>query len=1005
MKRILLAITALLTMVGSALAADGITVGNVTVEKGGSATLSFELVNTDHDYTGVEFLIELVDGLSFELNNKGKIKVTKGDRLDGEDFTLSVADQGNNKYKVLGYYTDGSSIPEKSGELFSLKLLASADAAKGSKACKLSDILFSTPDEQGITPADVNFTINVTGLSITAKDYSRQYGEANPTFDYTVEGGTVTGTPLLTCEATAKSPVGTYPIVVSQGSVTNSGVAFTNGTLTVTKAPLTIKAKSCTITRGDALPQFELSYEGFKNGETNSVLTSQPVVSCAATAMSQPGVYDITVSGAGAQNYEISYVAGTLTINKRYYSVTVNSTDPEKGTVSTSLSSTTVEEGTQITLTATPKTGYHFVKWSDGTTTNPYKFTATANVSLSAEFAPNQYKMTFVLDNGEADVEKTQDYGTELTAPADLQRTGYTFKGWSPEVPATVPAEDKTFTAQWQINQYTMTFVLGNGEADIVKTQDYQTALEKPADPQREGYTFKGWDKEIPATIPAEDMTFTAQWQVNKYKVTFIVDGQTVKEEEVEYGAPIEKPADPQKDTYTFIGWTPEVPATMPATDMTFTAQFALNPYTMTFVLGNGEADIVKTQECGSALTPPADPTREGYTFMGWSPEVPANIPDHDMTFTAQWQINQYKMIFKLENGEADVEKTQDYGTELTAPANLVKTGYTFTGWTPEVPATVPAEDMTFTAQWQVNQYTVTFVLGNGEADIVKTQDYDSALEAPADPTREGYTFTGWDTEIPATVPAEDKTFTAQWQVNKYKVTFIVDGQTVKEEEVEYGAPIEKPADPQKDTYTFIGWTPEVPATMPASDMTFTAQFAQNPYTMTFVLGNGEADIVKTQECGSALTPPADPTREGYTFTGWSPEVPATVPGEDMTFTAQWKVNQYAIIYMLNGQEWARDMVDYGTAITLREYTPVADETFSGWTFEDGETYTTMPAHDVIVVGAIVTSIQDVLKGQTTVDVYDLRGRLMRRNIPVKDLRKVLRTGVYIINGRKIVLK
>ncbi len=754
MKRILLAITALLTMVGSALAADGITVGNVTVEKGGSATLSFELVNTDHDYTGVEFLIELVDGLSFELNNKGKIKVTKGDRLDGEDFTLSVADQGNNKYKVLGYYTDGSSIPEKSGELFSLKLLASADAAKGAKACKLSDILFSTPDEQGITPADVNFTINVTGLSITAKDYSRQYGEANPTFDYTVEGGTVTGTPLLTCEATAKSPVGTYPIVVSQGSVTNSGVAFTNGTLTITKAPLTIKAKSHTITRGDALPQFELSYEGFKNGETNSVLTSQPVVSCAATAMSQPGVYDITVSGAGAQNYEISYVAGTLTINKRYYSVTVNSTDPEKGTVSTSLSSTTVEEGTQITLTATPKTGYHFVKWSDGTTTNPYKFTATANVSLSAEFAPNQYKMTFKPENGEADVEKTQDYGTELTAPADLQRTGYTFKGWSPEVPATVPAEDKTFTAQWQINQYTMTFVLGNGEADIVKTQDYQTALEKPADPQREGYTFKGWDKEIPATIPAEDMTFTAQWQVNKYKVTFIVDGQTVKEEEVEYGAPIEKPADPQKDTYTFIGWTPEVPATMPASDMTFTAQFALNPY-----------------------------------------------------------------------------------------------------------------------------------------------------------------------------------------------------------------------------------------------------------TMTFVLGNGEADIVKTQECGSELTPPADPTREGYTFTGWSPEVPATIPGQDMTFTAQWQVNQYAIIYMLNGQEWARDVVDYGTAITLREYTPVADETFSGWTFEDGETYTTMPAHDVIVVGTITTSIQDVLKGQSSVDVYDLRGRLMRRDIPVKDLRKVLRTGVYIINGRKVVIK
>jgi uncharacterized repeat protein (TIGR02543 family) len=412
----------------------------------------------------------------------------------------------------------------------------------------------------------------------------------------------------------------------------------------------------------------------------------------------------------------------------------------------------------------------------------------------------------------------------------------------------------------------------------------------------------------------------------------------------------------------------------------------------------------VKTQECGSELTAPADPQREGYTFTGWSPAVPATIPAGDQTFTAQWQINQYKMTFVLGNGEDDVVKTQDYGTALEAPANLVKTGYTFTGWDAEVPTTVPAGDKTFTAQWQVNQYTMTFVLGNGQDDIVKTQDYDTALEAPADPQREGYTFTGWDAEIPAKIPAENKTFTAQWQVNKYKVTFIVDGQTVKEAEVEYGAAIEKPADPQKDTYTFIGWTPEVPATMPAGDQTFTAQFALNPYTMTFVLGNGEDDIVKTQECGSELTPPADPQREGYTFTGWSPEVPATVPEGDKTFTAQWQVNQYAIIYMVNGQEWARDLVDFGTAITLREYTPGADETFGGWTFEGGESFEVMPAHDVTVIATITTSIENALKNTDTVTVYDIRGRMIRRDVPVNELRKVLRAGVYVINGRKVAI-
>ena len=562
---------------------------------------------------------------------------------------------------------------------------------------------------------------------------------------------------------------------------------------------------------------------------------------------------------------------------------------------------------------------------------------------LQLQVLANQYTSTFVLGNGQDNVVKTQDYNSQLSAPENLAKTGYTFNGWTPEVPATVPVGDQTYTAQWQINQYTMTFNLGNGQDDIVKTQDYDSALEAPAAPQREGYTFTGWDAEVPATMPAENKTFTAQWQVNQY--------------------------------------------------------------TSTFVLGNGQDNVVKTQ---------------------------------------------------------------DYGTTLEAPANLVKTGYTFTGWDTEVPTSVPAGDKTFTAQWQINQYTMTFVLGNGQDNVVKTQDYDTTLEAPAAPQREGYTFTGWDAEIPANIPAENKTFTAQWQVNKYKVTFIVDGQTVKETEVEYGAVIEKPTDPQKDTYTFVGWTPAVPATMPAADQTFTAQFAQNPYTMTFVLGNGEDDIVKTQECGSELTPPADPQREGYTFTGWSPavpatipagdqtftaqwqinqytmtfvlgngednvvktqdygtaleapanlvktgytftgwdvEVPTTVPAGDKTFTAQWQVNQYAIIYMVNGQEWARDLMDFGAAITLREYTPAAGETFGGWTFEGGESFAVMPAHDVTVTGAVTTALDDVLKDTGTVSVYDVRGRMLYRDLPVSKLRRALRSGVYIINGYTVVLK
>ena len=149
---------------------------------------------------------------------------------------------------------------------------------------------------------------------VKAKDYTIKYGDELPKFEYTSEGTTLEGTPSITCEATKTSPVGTYAIVITKGGVSNNNATFKNGTLTIEKAPLKITAKSYTIKQGDALPTFEATYEGFKNNETSSVLTKQPTITTTATSASAPGEYDITVSGAEAQNYEISYVTGKLTI-------------------------------------------------------------------------------------------------------------------------------------------------------------------------------------------------------------------------------------------------------------------------------------------------------------------------------------------------------------------------------------------------------------------------------------------------------------------------------------------------------------------------------------------------------------------------------------------------------------------------------------------------------------------------------------------------------------------
>lgn len=153
-------------------------------------------------------------------------------------------------------------------------------------------------------------------VTVTARNYSREYGEANPAFEYDVNEGTLKGQPTLTCEATETSPVGTYPIVVSKGTVTNNQFTAVNGTLTVTQAPLTVTAKSYTIKQNEPLPNFEADITGFKNGETAAVLTAQPQASCTVpeTIFIPVGTYEITVSGADAQNYSFNYAAGTLTV-------------------------------------------------------------------------------------------------------------------------------------------------------------------------------------------------------------------------------------------------------------------------------------------------------------------------------------------------------------------------------------------------------------------------------------------------------------------------------------------------------------------------------------------------------------------------------------------------------------------------------------------------------------------------------------------------------------------
>ena len=353
------------------------------------------------------------------------------------------------------------------------------------------------------------------------------------------------------------------------------------------------------------------------------------------------------------------------------------------------------------------RAGYTQVGWSTvdgGEKVYDFKDIYTKNEALTLYpvWNTNKYTITFDTNGGSEIAPITQDYGTEITVPDNPTRKGYTFKGWDKEIPETMPAENIKVKAQWEINQYTITFDTNGGSEIAPITQDYGTQISAPDNPTRKGYTFKGWDKEIPETMPAENIKVKAQWEINQYTITF--------------------------DT-------------------------------------NGGSEIAPiTQDYGTQISAPDNPTRKGYTFKGWDKEIPETMPAENIKVKAQWEINQYTITFDTNGGSEIAPITQDYGTQISAPDNPTRKGYTFKGWDKEIPETMPAENIKVKAQWEINQYTITFDTNGGSEIAPITQDYGTQISAPDNPTRKGYTFKGWDKEIPETMPAENITITARWK-------------------------------------------------------------------------------------------------------------------------------------------------------------------------------------------------------------------------------------------------
>ena len=609
-------------------------------------------------------------------------------------------------------------------------------------------------------------------------------------------------------------------------------------------------------------------------------------------------------------------------------------------------------ESEAITLKNPTREGYTFAGWTGtGLEQATMEVTIAAGSidarSYTATWTINQYTITFDSDGGSEVASITADYKSTLTKPADPTKEGYTFAGWSPEFPETMPLNGAALKATWTINQYTITFDSDGGSEVASITADYKSTLTKPTDPTKEGYTFAGWSPEFPETMPLNGAALKATWTINQYTITFDSDGGSeVASITADYKSTLTKPNDPTKEGYTFAGWSPAFPETMPLNGAALKATWTPNQYTITFDSDGGSEVASITADYKSTLTKPADPTKEGYTFAGWSPEFPETMPLNGAALKATWTINQYTITFDSDGGSEVASITADYKSTLTKPNDPTKEGYTFAGWSPAFPETMPLNGAALKATWTPNQYTITFDSDGGSEVASITADYKSTLTKPADPTKEGYTFAGWSPTFPETMPLNGAALKATWTINQYTITFDSNGGTaVAAITQDYGTNVTAPADPTKEGYTFAGWDKAVPETMPAENVTLTAQWTVNEYTMTFVLDNGQENVVKKQNYGTELTAPENVAKTGYSFNGWSPEVPATVPASDKTFTAQWTINQYTITFDCNGGTAVAAITqDYGTNVTAPADPTKEGYTFAGW---DKAVPETMPAENV----------------------------------------------------------
>ncbi len=670
-------------------------------------------------------------------------------------------------------------------------------------------------------------------------------------------------------------------------------------------------------------------------------------------------------------------------------------------------------------------------------------FEINVNTDVESNPVTTLSRIEFFTEPEQMDVEQTDTEGNviyvdepafviegDINDPIDaatipvFTKDGYTFKGWVPsdkelkaenvvEVPTEIPFDELELVALW-VNEVTITIDPSNGDPVIEETVSAGADFVKPEAPTKEGNYLAGWvDGEgnfmtdLPDKYPEADTTYTAVFEPYTFIVEyFVLNSETLNFDSVAavntaYGAEIL--AVPPTYTvpegftlsaaYTDVSLSKELAAgaTMPAENVQLYYRAVANKYPATFNLDGGNIDgntedVVIETVYGQQIKTPADPVKEGYTFTGWDPMV-GMMDSEGADFVATWEVNDYTATYIV---DGTVYEAYDipFGGEMETPAAPVKAGYNFVGWDPApIPATMPAEDLTFTAMFEEKDITITLNLAGGTYDgsaddIVLTGKYGSDIPAVDEDllAKEGYVFGGWEPALPETYPTEDAEYTAIWNPAKdtaYQVWVYLentDGSFPADDNPSEVINMTGETDAVINVavptpYGFVlnetkGDVKNEVTIAPDGTTVYKVYYDRVKYVITFD-GNGgtiagEPSVTSEYRYLASVTAPADAdlVKEGHTFIGWAPAVDSEAT-KAVTYVAQWEVNAYDVNYMIKGEDGEEDKLfktetfNYGDPLTVTADKPEkTGYSFGGWVDANGATYrfpATMPAEDITV--------------------------------------------------------